>query len=307
MQTTAKTVLAIHLFLGMTAVAAGQPGSLPEVDERPALPFPPGIVPQSICGTTDELQDVELYDGTLGVTVAYVDQNQAATLQLQWENEATLAERLPDHALGNVAGARWCTGTLVAEALVLTAGHCFDEQKGSSGWLTPFKMSSSGQPEFAKPAALARLQKANFLYQINGETNQLRETMSFPVVELVEYRRQGLDYAFVKLGPNAAGKLPGAIFPVAEVLTRTPIVTEQLAVIQHPQGWPKKIEAGKVLKVDGSLVLYDDIDTYGGSSGSGVRDGQGKVVAVHTNGGCNTNGGNKGVTTAAIAEASDEL
>jgi hypothetical protein len=219
---------------------------------------------------------------------------------------ATMADALPGHALGNVAGERWCTGTLVSADLVLTAGHCFDGQDGSTGWVTPFTLGPSGQPLYAEPAQLAKLQKANFLYQIDRATGQLRQASAFPVVELVEYRRDGLDYAFIRLGANGDGKLPGQIFPKAEMLTRAPIASEPLAIIQHPHGWPKKIEAGKVLQVNGSVVLYNDIDTYGGSSGSGVRDGEGKVIGVHTNGGCNA-GGNRGVTTQAIAEASDEI
>ena len=299
-------ILTVFLLVLIPTLAAAQPDPLPEADARPALPYPPGINPESICGTTDELQDVELYDGTLGVSKAYVTTHQPTTVQLQWLDGLTMLERLPGHALGNVAGARWCSGTLVGQDLVLTAGHCFDVQKGATGWFSPFKIVS-GQPVFAKPAELAKLQAVNFLYQINGTTGVLREAITFPILELVEHRLQGLDYAFVRLGRGEDGKLPGETFPIAEVVTRAPVVDETLAILQHPQGWPKKIEAGKLLSVAGSTALYNDIDTYGASSGSGVRDAQGKVLAVHTHGGCNTDGGNRGVTTAAIAQASNEL
>lgn len=252
------TMLTFLILVFAPNMAMGQADLMPQADERPALPFPAGIIAESLCGVTDELQDVELYNGTLGVTKAYVDEHQATTVQLQWLDETTMAERLPGHALGNIAGARWCTGTLIGHNLILTAGHCFDVQRGTTGWITPFAIHG-GELAFVQPAQLAKLQIANFLYQINGETLVLREAVSFPVVELVEYRRLDLDYALVKLGPGADGKLPGQIFPVAETLTRVPIEDELLAVIQHPQGWPKKIEAGRVLKVVGSFAWYNDI------------------------------------------------
>lgn len=301
-----RTALLIVLLLAF-AINPSLVGDSPSlVDLRPALPYPPGIEAESLCGINDDLQDVELYDGTLGVSRAYVKEHQPSTLQLQWLEEGAIAARLPGHALGNVGGARWCSGTLVGQDLVLTAGHCFDVQKGVTGWISPFRLEA-GNPVFARPSELATLLVANFSYQIDGETMLLRKAITFPVAELVEYRRGGLDYAFIRLGRGNDGLLPGDLFPMGEALTRPPVEAESLAVIQHPQGWPKKIEAGRMLQVSGSSARYDDIDTYGASSGSGVRDALGKVIAVHTHGGCNAVGFNGGVTTAAISGVSDEI
>ena len=54
-------------------------------------------------------------------------------------------------------------------------------------------------------------------------------------------------------------------------------------------------------------MFYSNLDTFGGSSGSGVRDDIGDVIGVHTNGGCRTDGTgvNRGVTMPAIAAVSD--
>lgn len=291
------------LCLLAAAVSAETPVA---ADERPALPFPPGITAESVCGTTDDLQDVELYDGTLGVTRQYADDHQVNTVQLQWIDLQAMAAALPGKAMGNVAGARWCTGTLIRADLVLTAGHCFDIQDGETGWLTPFDIID-GQIANVQPGELAKLQVVHFLYQIDGATMQPRVPSTFPVVELVEHRRAGLDYALIRLGRNAEGHLPGDGFPIATVSIQVPADEARLAILQHPHGWPKKIEAGKLLDVVGPTVKYDDIDTYGGSSGSGVRDADGRIIAVHTHGGCNNHGGNKGVSTEAIAKVSDEL
>ena len=305
-QPSFRVALAFVL-LGAVVQAAVADADQPLVaDARPALPWPPEISPETMCGTTEEYQDVELYDGQLGPSVDLVMRHQPTTLQLRWVDKDTIRSRLPDHAVGTVGGQPWCTGSLIGPSLVLTAGHCLDAQRGADRWFTPFRMVGNA-PVFAPPEKLASLLVAVFLYQINGETREPREEIVFPVVELLEHRREGLDYALLELGPGADGRPPGDSFGAAEVATREPREAELAMVIQHPRGWRKKVEAGRILRTVGSEAWYDDIDTYGASSGSGIRDGEGKLIGVHTHGGCNTNGGNRGVTTAAIARASDAL
>ena len=64
-----------------------------------------------------------------------------------------------------------------------------------------------------------------------------------------------------------------------------------LAIIGHPAGVPKRVEAGPATTVSGTQITYNDIDTLGGNSGSGIsRSPDGALVGVHTNGGCNVQG-----------------
>ncbi len=82
------------------------------------------------CGHTDDSQDVEKYDGTLGVTKDFVNQFSPPVGQLQWqENLADLFSK-EGESPGNVEGKRWCTGCLIEGDKFLTAGHCFDQTGG---------------------------------------------------------------------------------------------------------------------------------------------------------------------------------
>lgn len=53
-----------------------------------------------MCGTAN-------YDGSLGVTTAFVDTHQGPVGQLQWNSNLAAIYTDP----GNVSGVRWCTGT----------------------------------------------------------------------------------------------------------------------------------------------------------------------------------------------------
>jgi hypothetical protein len=107
------------------------------------------------------------------------------------------------------------------------------------------------------------------------------------------------DYALIRLDA-----LPAA--------TPTPLTTQPtdlLAVIQHPRGRPKSIAEGAFLDACNGLVYYDDLDTLVGSSGAGVLNRQGYLLAIHTDGDCAADGTgtNQGWSAADIVEASPYL
>ena len=243
----------------------------------------------------DDSQDVEQYDGTLGVSRAFVAARQRAVGQIQWNED--LADRYEDP--GDVAGARWCSGTLIWDDLFLTAGHCFDQNP--PGWVVP-RIDGTSNP--IPRGEISTNMHVNFNFQRDPQGN-LREERSFPILGLVEDQFGGLDYAVVRVG----GK-PARGFGLTPVSPSDAAVADTICIIGHPLGNPKRVEAGPVTDFHDTRIGYNDIDTAGGNSGSGILFGPaGTIVGVHTNGGCDEDaiGHNHGRRISALLRRSATL
>ena len=99
------------------------------------------------------------------------------------------------------------------------------------------------------------------------------------------------------------------MLPAVEPTPLTSRPTDLLAVIQHPFGRPKEIAEGTLAGACNDLVYYSDLDTLVGSSGAGVLNHQGYLLAVHSDGDCAQDGSgtNRGWSAASIVAASAYL
>lgn len=277
-------------FLPELAPRAGEHGLSESFEDHPE-----DVLFETLCGGIDDSQPVELYDGSLGVTRAFVDTHERAVGQLQWNDDLASIYDNP----GNVNRARWCSGTLISRDLFLTAGHCFDRTGG--GWQRPLQ---NGTNTVISEQEIAGNMHVNFNYQVDPNGN-IRTEQSFEILDLVEYRLGSLDFAIVRLAGN-----PGDTFGSTEVSIEDGDEGDMLCIMQHPAGLPKRIEAGPLFHLHDSRLGYDSIDTLGGSSGSGIlKSPDGRIVGVHTNGGCSTAAlsHNHGVRIESIIAASPTL
>ncbi len=254
---------------------------------------------ETICGLTDDSQPVEQYDGLLGVSTGFVSGNQSPVCQVQWKSNLATLYANP----GDVSGVRWGTGTMISDDIMITCGHLFDQNP--NGWTVP-RIDGTNTP--IPNEEIAQNMQVNFNFQVDPSGN-LRTETSFDIQELVEYRLGGVDMAICRIAGN-----PGATFGTATVSTTDATVGDMICIIGHPAGRPKRIEAGPTTAITGNLIRYNDIDTLGGNSGSGIlRASDSALVGVHTNGGCSATspapggGSNFGLRIERFIEASPTL
>lgn len=270
-------------------------------------------IQETLCGKDDNSQHVEFYNGKGVVSRAFVDQNEPHTLVLRWRDD--IGKGAGGIQPGTVAGNRWCSASYIGNSRILTAGHCFTPDDGShSGWVTPYR-EVDGQRTYLQPAELAPLFFAEFRYQVDGQTSQIRSPTPFPVTRLLEFKNGGLDYSVAEIGTSVDGKSIDALTPPTPL--GNPATSPDgsiIAIIQHPEGGPKKVAAGHILGRSDPWLYYDDLDTKDGASGSGVLTSDGHLIAVHTNGGCtelspvgDVRQANAGVSIGAIEKVSAVL
>ncbi len=149
-----------------------------------------------------------------------------------------------------------CTGTLISDDLFISAGHC------------TYSVGDVVRFDFQNDAA-----------------GTARTTRDFTVGAIVEQEWTSTwDYAIVRLNGN-----PGREFGHASIAAVDPPAGSQVTIIQHPALQRKQIHAGPVLdysSAQGTNWFRHQVDTTGGSSGSGVLNADGQLVGIHTNAGC---------------------
>jgi Proprotein convertase P-domain/Trypsin-like peptidase domain len=142
----------------------------------------------------------------------------------------------------------FCSGSLVGEDTIITAGHCIKSAADCSktSFVFGFAVKNSG----VLPTSVAPSE----VYKCASIVKQVLDSGI------------GKDYAVIKLNRKVTGH---AILKVRS--SGEPSVGDSLVVIGHPTGLPTKITTGgKIRSVANADYLIASVDTYGGNSGSAV-------------------------------------
>lgn len=141
-----------------------------------------------------------------------------------------------------------CTGFLVAENLLVTAGHCVTDWKDcqSSQWAFDYKVDTADQSKIILP------------------TKKIYACKKI-VARAFDQEGTGPDYAVIELKKSVTDRRPLAFRRSGTVEVGTP-----LAVIGHPDGLPTKVADGAHVRSLAENTFVSNLDTFGGNSGSPV-------------------------------------
>lgn len=142
-----------------------------------------------------------------------------------------------------------CSGFLIAPDLIATAGHCADEKFCAiSAWIFDYSLKSESDP-------LNKMAENNIYYCKEIVVQEKDSLVDYGIIKL---DRPVLDRAILKLNFNK------------NIQLSTPIFT-----LGYPLGLPLKFtDKGRIRSVEKDYNYFTtDLDSFGGSSGSPVFNG----------------------------------
>lgn len=149
----------------------------------------------------------------------------------------------------------FCSGFLIADDIIVTAGHCVPDLKacGETSYVFGYRISAPGVLPTSIPAS---------------------EVYSCAELLHSQAPNDGADFAIVKLDRKVKNHLPLNIRLSGDVKVGDP-----LTVMGYPEGLPLKVaDEAKVRSVASPGFFVANLDTYGGNSGSAVINSSTRLV-----------------------------
>ena len=159
----------------------------------------------------------------------------------------------------------FCSGTLVAPDVVVTAGHCIETMADCSGTSFVF----------------------DYLYTADGVLAPLESDDVYECVDILARELGGLDYAYLRLDRAVVGHTPAELGVGIGDTCRNVVDDEAVSVLGFGSGLPLKIDDGGHVRdasTRGTFFFDTSLDTFGGNSGSGVFNADNEMVGVLSRG-----------------------
>ena len=188
-----------------------------------------------------------------------VDDADPTNIQLVGERYADAFDLCEDVRFADQLTPAACSGTLIDEDLVLTVGHCVPDQATCEGYRFVF----------------------DHLLEAEGTVATVEADDVYDCAEVVMHRG-GADVAVVRLDRPVVGRTPAPVRPGQTFLAPG----DPVAMIGFGAGLPAKIDDGGVVLEGrvGESFFVASVDAFGGNSGSGVFDAEGRVVGMLSSG-----------------------
>ena len=215
---------------------------------------------------SDALRRLALESSVAFMTADHLARDSEGSFAIVAETLGDANNLCADEAFATQPAAATCSGVLVDDQLVLTAGHCVNEDATCDDRLVVFDYAIS-DPDRA----------------VTLDDGAIYRCKSIPLrSDGVDPSGGRHDYAFVELDRPVS--------PARRPVTRGPAdppLGSALAVIGYPSGLPVKIDAGAELLLMRQCRDYFTLssDTFQSSSGSGVFDDIGRLVGIFVRGG----------------------
>jgi len=153
------------------------------------------------------------------------------------------------------ATAAMCSGFLVGDKYLVTAGHCITSEADcrSNKWVFDYKVDSADQLNVSVPSTSVHSCKRIISRSLDQASQD--------------------DYAFIELDRAVTDRAPLSFRKEGKISQG-----EEILVIGHPTGLPTKITDGANVRSLRGKYFVANLDTYGGNSGSAVFNARTGVV-----------------------------
>lgn len=177
----------------------------------------------------------------------------------------------------------FCSGTLVGDDLILTAGHCITDEASCADARFVFGYNidkEGGQARTTVPSkdvySCKRIVKRDLDKQASGIIGT-----GIAIINAL-LNRAGPDYAVIQLDRKVSGRTPLAINRNKDLKDG-----DRIFVIGHPVGLPVKVAGDASVRTTKPKSFFmTDLDTFGGNSGSAVFNARtNKIEGILVRGG----------------------